>query len=128
MIPGTPASPPVIYQGDTFEYIFRMVTDGAAVDLTGVTVSSQIRENVSGPVITALTAQVAVDQVASRGVVLLSLTPTQTTALSVVGLRVIAPDKDLYVLGLWDVQFTWPDGEIRTVLRGPMHLQLEVTR
>jgi hypothetical protein len=56
MIPG-PASPPVIYQGDTFAYDFRVTEDaenGTPVqptDLTGVIVLSQVRAKASGAVI-----------------------------------------------------------------------------
>jgi hypothetical protein len=73
-------------------------------------------------------ARVATDQVTSKGVVLLGLSPTQTSALSVNGLVAVDEARDVYRLGLWDVQLTWPNGVVETVLRTPIDMQLEVSR
>jgi len=133
VIPG-PAKPPVIYQGDTFVFDLRVTEDAEngtppqPNDLTGVLVLSQVRASVSGLVIVTMSANVAADQVTSRGVVLLGLSPTQTRALSATGLTAVDGPLDVYRLGLWDVQLTWPNGAVETVLRSPIDLQLEVSR
>lgn len=112
-----------IYQGDSvaFSYRARARTStggpGPYIDLTDCVPKAQLRTSeTDGTVIAEFTATLG-DQTlaAEKGMVRLALSHTQTAALS----------EDTYV---WDTQVTFPDGTVRTYLRGPVTLVKEVTR
>lgn len=122
MIPGTLPAPLPIYQGDVRRWSFRVRernTDGTAGnprDLTGVTVRAQIRATAANQqILVSWTAAAAADQVASPGVVLLSLTPAQTAALPA-------------GKAVFDVELTFPNGDVQTYLTGEINVIAEVTR
>lgn len=119
MIPGSYDL--TIYQGDTFRFTFRLreSVSRAFIDLTGCTVSSQIRALPSSATPLVAFAGVVEDQVAMPGGATLSLTPTETAGLAATG------DGDSYV---WDVQIIWPGGAIETYLRGNVTVLAQVTR
>ena len=104
-----------LYQGDTFEMIFRLLTTSSEyVDLTGCTVDSQIRATkASGTVVETFLGEIT-DQDELPGGVRLSLTAAETTLLT--------------ADGVWDVQLTWPDGTVKTYLGGSVTVVKEVTR
>jgi len=118
-----------LYQGDSYSvgFILRDVlrdgsgvpilsTGGAylagdALDLDGSTVKAQIRVSEDD---SAVAAEFAVDvSTTVTGKVTLSLTSAQTSALTV---------------GKWDVQVTFPNGDVLTVLKGAVKVTKEVTR
>lgn len=107
-----------IYQGDTYELIFRLKdTNGDYVNLTGCTAKSQIRATAStGTVAAEFTATILTQSGATLGGVSLTLSAATTGALS------------LTTPGVWDVQLTWPDNTVRTYLAGTVTLTREVTR
>lgn len=105
-----------IYEGDTFRFVFRLRQQdlfgeaGAPVNLSGSIVRSQIRpaEN-SETVLAEFTATHNDD----GGEVTLMLTPAVTASL---------------VDGVWDAQVQFPDGTVRTYLKGTVTVNQEVTR
>lgn len=111
-----------VYKGDTFTWWFRLrdrLSSGAPgdyMDLTGATAKAQIRASEdAGTVLAEFTCTIG-DQSnsATKGKVTLSLTSTQTTALT--------------SSGVWDVQLTWPDDTVKTYFKGNANLVKEVTR
>lgn len=82
---------------------------GAVVPVTGAVGSAQIRTTPASNV--ALATMTCV--VNGDNSIDLSMTPTQTSQL---------------VQGVWDFQLTWPDGSIKTYLKGNVFITQEVTR
>ena len=114
-----------IYQGDSFDFFFRVrdrtydvaleeFVPGAYINLTGWTGKSQIRAT---PEATAVLAEMSVtlsNQSTTPGGVLLKLTSVQTAALP--------------ASGVWDVQLTNTAGEVKTFIGGRVVVPREVTR
>jgi hypothetical protein len=105
-----------IYKGDTFDLEFRLRArsgegdPGGYVNLTGATGKAQIRlTEDSAEVLAEFAVTCGAD-----GTVLITLTAEQTAAL-VNG-------------GMYDVQIEFPDGSIKTYLRGTVSVVKEVTR
>lgn len=100
--------PLTVYRGDSHRWQFVFWEDAAKidpVDLIGVTVASAIRQ---GSTLTALSCVVtgnAVDVV---------LTAYMSQTLEIVA-------------GTWDLQFTYPSGEVQTPVSGDVHLRADVT-
>jgi hypothetical protein len=112
-----------IYQGDTFELPLRMRevlangTLGDYIDLTGSTIKAQVRATKAGSVLAEFVYTPA-DQTdaATKGAYVLSLSHAVTAALSADS------------VGGWDAQITYPDGKVRTLLRGKVDVEGEWTR
>jgi hypothetical protein len=110
-----------IYKGDTYILTFRLRTrdqygnPSSYVDLTGCEGKAQIRKTEADAAIVAEFEVTLANQSTEPGKVTLKLTPEQTA--------VAALDS-----GVWDVQITFPDGEVRTYLRGSVTAIKEVTR
>lgn len=112
-----------IYQGDTYSLTFRVRsrntdgTAGAYLDLTGCTPKAQLRTAPSSTSVVAEFTATLLNQadVNTRGGVTISLSHAQTTALT-------------YDSMAWDVQLTYPTGDVQTFLRGKAILIYEVTR
>jgi hypothetical protein len=104
-----------IYQGATWDMPCTWTVDGLVVDLTGMTVRMQVRPEASSGVIeVALTTENGCIAVDNSGSITLSLTATQTAALSA-GRYVY----DLEVVNLLTVT---------RVLQGKCYISAEVTR
>lgn len=106
-----------IYHGDTFVLMVRLrekTVDGLAgdpVDLTGATAKAQIRADyVTSTVTTEMSCTFPTGQ---PGVILVKIPASGTTAINT---------------GVWDLQVTFPDGDVHTYLRGNVTSQQEVTR
>ena len=116
-----------IYQGDTYDFFFRLrerVWDsgsetyvaGSYIDLTGYTNGkAQIRATPADSTVLAEFTVTLSNQSTIPGGVLLTLTASQTAALPTTG-------------GVWDVQLTSPTAEIRTYIAGAVRVLPEVTR
>lgn len=106
-----------IYKGDTFVYTFKLRTKtatgqpGAYVDLTGCTAKAQIRASQDDATVMA---EFATATGGTTGSVTLTLSPTQTAALT--------------SNGVWDAQITFADGTVKTYLAGTTTVVKEVTR
>jgi hypothetical protein len=100
-----------IYRGDSYSWQFKLWQDAAKtqpVDLTGVTVKSEIRDKPAGVVLGTLTCAVTMPNIIDA-----SLTAADTTAIT--------------TSGVWDLQLTYADGEVSTVLAGAATLTMDVT-
>jgi hypothetical protein len=117
-----------VYQGDRFELLFRLRSQvfnaisgkwesGGYLDLTGVTVKSQLRLKKEDTTVAAeFTCTVADQTVAdTKGAVLCVLTPAQTALLA-------APAY------YYDVQVTSGPDAVTTYLQGQVMVTPEVTR
>lgn len=97
-----------ISQGSTFSYSFQVVTtnpDGSVAsifDLTGCTAGAKIRVNFPGSVVVVLTC--VINTVAAQSTIVISLTPTQTAALTLPGSP--AADVRSATIGVWDLELT----------------------
>ena len=103
----------VINAGATFSQQFDLAqSDSAPLNLTGYTIAAQIRKHAGSSNPTAFTAS-ALD--AANGVILISLTPTQTTALKT-GRHV------------YDIVITDASGDKTRVVEGSVLVREGVTR
>jgi hypothetical protein len=105
-----------IYQGDTWEFIFRLKNESTALNLTGATPKAQIRPTAGSPVLVQeITAALLTQSGDTLGCVKLSLTAAQTAALQ--------------IGGVWDVQLLYSGtGAVVTYFSGKVTLVKEVTR
>ncbi len=117
--------------GDTKEVFFRVrdlewddaqekFVPGAYRDLTGVTVTAQIRETLdSNNPLVSFTATLGTqsDLSLGRGSVSLRLTPAQTAAI---------PRETS--TGKWDCEFEYPSGDTFTYIEGDVTFTKDVTR
>ena len=104
----------IIDQGTTFsKQITVYETDGTTIqNLTGYTVSSQLRKNYTS---TAFTTINATNNSPTNGVIVMSLTAVQTAALK----------SGRYV---YDLQITAADGTVTRVIEGVITIRPEVTK
>ncbi len=104
----------IVDQGSTWsKQITVYETDGTTVqNLTGYTVASQLRKNYTS---TAYTTINATNNSPTSGIIVMSLTATQTAALK----------SGRYV---YDLQITAADGTVTRVIEGVITLRPEVTK
>ena len=104
----------IVDQGSTWsKQITVYETDGTTVqNLTGYTVASQLRKNYTS---TAYTTNNATNNSPTSGIIIMSLTATQTAALK----------SGRYV---YDLQITAADGTVTRVIEGVITLRPEVTK
>ena len=104
----------IIDQGTTFsKQITVYETDGTTIqNLTGYTVSSQLRKNYTS---TAFTTINATNNSPTNGIIVMSLTAVQTSALK----------SGRYV---YDLQITAADGTVTRVIEGVITIRPEVTK
>jgi len=110
MLPGE--FPLDIYRGDTARYQFKLWTDAGKTqpaDLTGVTVAAMIRDKQSGG-----TYQVNLQ---------VTITPPNIIDMFIS----TATSGALPAKGVWDLQLTYPNGDVVTVLKGPVNTTPDVT-
>jgi len=99
-----------LYQGDDYAAIVHVSFDGAPADLSGYTVAAQIRRNNadSDPIEATIGTSITGSDI------ILDIDKTVTT--------------DLAGSFMWDLQLTDGTGTVTTIMRGPVHVMLEVTR
>lgn len=103
--------PLTLYRGDSRRWRFQLWSDvekTAAVDLTGVTAKSEIRDRPSGAIIVAL--EIAVEL---PNTIVANLLP--------------AASRNLPPAGVWDLQLTYEAGDVVTILAGPVTVTPDVT-
>jgi hypothetical protein len=105
-----PASLPLdIYRGDSARLRLKLwAPDNAPIDLAGVVAKAQIRERPGGKQITELLCLITLPNIIE-----VTLTPSNSHKL---------PAK-----GAWDLQLTYPSGDVRTPLAGPVTVTTDVT-
>jgi hypothetical protein len=99
------------YRGDTHRWRFVLWADPGrtvAVDLTGVVVKAEIRSAPGGSFVAALGCTVTLPQTID-----VALTAAQSATL---------PPS-----AAWDLQLTWPSGDVQTVVKGSVTASGDVT-
>jgi hypothetical protein len=100
-----------VYRGDTYAWDFVMWNDTGMTDptdLTGVVPKAEIRDRPSGSIVVPLTLDI-------------TLPNTVHAALD-------APSSSqLPIPAVWDLQLTFPSGQVQTVLAGPVAVTPDVT-
>jgi hypothetical protein len=110
MMPGD--YPLAIYKGDSYRWQFLIWLDAAKsqpVDLTDVAVKAEIRDKPAGLQIYTLDCSIVLPNVIEA-----ILTPVVSASLPVGNL-------------VWDIQLTYPDGMVNTVLAGKVTVTQDVT-
>jgi hypothetical protein len=98
-----------IYRGDSKRLRVTLWAPGnEPVDLTGATVKAQIRERPAGKQITDLDCLITLPNIID-----VTITPNASHNL---------PAK-----GAWDLQITYPSGDVRSPLAGPVTVTTDVT-
>jgi len=109
MTPG--ALPIAIYHGDSYRWQFTLWQDPGKTtpaDLTGVIPKAEIRSSAGGTLITSMDLTVE-----PPNVILAELTTAKTQLIK--------------ATGTWDLQLTYPNGDVQTVLVGPVTVTMDVT-
>jgi hypothetical protein len=112
-MPGT--YPLSLYRGDSYTWQFRLWSDPAhtqPVDLTGATVKAEVRYTPGGTAILALDCTI--------------------TAPNIIGMHLPADAWDGFVMtktgtAAWDLQVSFPGGDVITYLAGPVTLTADIT-
>ena len=110
MTPGTLALS--IYHGDSYRWQFTLWQDPAktvAADLTGVIPKAEIRSAAGGTLITSLDLTVQMPNI-----ILAVLSTAKSSSLPKTG-------------GTWDLQLTYPNGDVQTILLGGVTVTMDVT-
>lgn len=100
-----------IYRGDTYRWQFKLWADEAKshpVDLTGVTAKSEIRATQAGKLIATFICTITLPNIID-------------VVLDAATSRTLAPK------GVWDLQLTYPGGDVTTVLVGSVAVTTDVT-
>ena len=100
-----------MYQGDSYAWEFRLWADvekTTPIDVTGVTVTAQVRLHAGSPVLTTLATSV------SANAITVTVTPAQSGAL---------PE-----LARWDLQLLYPAGQVQTIVTGEVRVHADITR
>lgn len=109
----TPGNYPLdFYRGDSYRWNVVCWADSGKtqpLDLTGVTPRSEIRPTEGGTPVLTVTCNVS-----PPNTVVCYLPPAVSKQLPVAG-------------GVWDLQLTYPSGDVVSVLRGPVTVTADVT-
>ena len=100
-----------LYRGDSYRWSFLLWTDTAKTipaDLTGVIAKAEIRDKPGGNMIVPTVCTVV-------------LPNTITMVLDALDSQLLPP------AGVWDLQLTYPTGEVATVLAGAVTTTADVT-
>jgi hypothetical protein len=103
-----------IYRGDTYRWQFTLWSDADKtdpVDLTDVTVRSQIRDKPAGKLLATIDCTVTLPNI-----ILATLTADECAKLPASATSCA-----------WDLQLTWPNTDITTLLAGPVAVTVDVT-
>lgn len=107
-----------IYQGATFHHPFRWKagTPPTPVDLTGCTARMQVRLRVDSPTaLLTLTTETGGITLGAEGSIVLRVDAAATTAIN-------------WTSGVYDLEVTLSNGDIRRLLYGSVQVSPEVTR
>lgn len=100
-----------LYRGDSYRWAVNVWMDAAKTqpaDLTGVTAKAEIRDKPAGVFIVAMACTVALPNTVDM--VLDAEASSQVPAA-----------------GAWDLQLTWPSGDVGTILAGKVKVTADVT-
>ena len=100
-----------LYRGDSYAWRFILWADDAQtvpVDLAGATIKAEIRDKSAGAKIVELTTTATMPNIVD-----VAMTPTMYET---------CPAK-----GVWDLQVTFPDGQVHTPVGGSVTVTTDVT-
>ena len=100
-----------IYRGDTGHWSFTLWLDDAHTqpyDLSGATAAAEVRAKANGPVLASLVCTISLPNSVAVDL------PAATSG-------------GLSGKAVWDLQLTWPDGRVRTVVAGAVTVTEDVT-
>lgn len=103
--------PLILYRGDSFRYNIVCWLDSAKtepLDLTGVVAKSEIRETEGSVPIASITCTISLPQTV---VCFLPPEVSQTLPLA----------------GVWDLQLTYPSGDVLSIVKGTVNVTPDVT-
>jgi hypothetical protein len=101
-----------VYRGDTVRFVFVLWNDEhntIPIDLSGVVAKAQIRNVPGGNLITNLDLTIQVPNT-----IYATLTSENSSFLTTTG-------------GFWDLQLTYPGGDVITILAGSIDVTMDVT-
>lgn len=101
-----------VYRGDTFRWKFTLWTDDTKsmpADLIGITPVAEIRDRPGGTLIAAIDCVVTLPNVIDATLTAVNCAKLPTSAA-------------------WDLQLNHLDGDVSTVLSGPVNVTPDVTR
>lgn len=108
----TPANYPLdLYRGDSYRFNVVCWADSAKtqpLDLTGVAARSEIRDTEGGTTVGPLTCSVTLPQ-------------------TVVCYLPATVSKNLPLTGVWDLQLTYPSGDVLSIVKGAVSVTADVT-
>lgn len=104
-----------ITRGDSKDMLLTVKRNGTAIDLTGATVTGQIRETADDATVLCTWTCVLANQTTNIGEVACSLDKTETAAITVTS-------------AVYDIQVDWPSGNRDTVLYGAVTIRKDVTK
>lgn len=111
-----PADQPLtITRGDSFDMLVTVRQNGTPVNLTGATVTGQVRETADSATVLCTFDCVLANQTTNVGLVTCSLDKTETAALTV-------------STATYDIQIDWLDGRRQTFLSGDITVRKDVTK
>jgi hypothetical protein len=109
----TPGNMPLrLYRGDTYSWQFALFSDPAAtvpVDLTGIAVLSEIRNQPAGSLICIFNNTIILPNIIN-----MVLTAANSELLVATG-------------GAWDLRLFYPNNLVATILAGPVSVIMDVT-
>ena len=111
----TACVPLVLYRGDTYRVDVLLWADSEKtqpIDLTGATAAAEVRYAPGDPAILTLSCAIA-----TPNTIHIELWPEAWA------------DFDWFTLmdAKWDLQLTWPTGDVTTIIAGPVHIRADVT-
>lgn len=107
----------LIYAGDTEGEIFEFLADGVPIDTSGWVLSAQARETAAAPAVALTAICTAVDAAIGQWRVKWDGEAVRTLLAGAESWR-----------GVWDLQAVTPGGDTRTLVRGSLTIELDVTR
>lgn len=108
-----------LYRGDSYSWSFVLWEDDAftvPVDLAGATAAAELRNKPGGESIIVLSCAVVSTP-----------SPPRTNTVAVDLAAALWDDAPGLLAGAWDLEITYPDGSVRTVVSGKVTVTADVT-
>jgi hypothetical protein len=110
----TPANVPLaVTRGDSADLYLGIGRNGTRINLTGATVTGQVRATVDDATVMATFTCTLANQTTDAGGVLCRLSPADTATMT---------------NGVYDIQIDFANGDRSTVVGGPVTVNKDVTR
>jgi hypothetical protein len=110
----TPATKNItVTRGDTFDMYLGIGRNGSRIDLTGATVTGQVRSTEDSPTVMGAFTCVLANQTTDPGGILCTIPKTVTETFT--------------GNGGYDIQILFANGDVKTVVRGTMTMSKDYT-